>query len=128
MTRWATALALLIVFAATPALAVACAVQCETSAMPNRAGKTGHAHHHAGTQSSVFGLQSSVLVTDPDNQCRSHFRIELAAPERTASGAAEPAAAVFRQLEPLALLTRIGARAEVRPPPLESRTAAPLRI
>jgi hypothetical protein len=129
MMRVATVLTLLMVFGATPALALVCETLCaEAPAQTGRASHASHRHHHAGTQSSVIGHRSSVLETSRDVQCRSHVTIEPATPERSLTLAIEAAPASLRLFEPLVQLTHSGSLAEVRPPPPESRAATPLRI
>jgi hypothetical protein len=130
MMRLATAAALLMVFVATPALAIVCERRCaEPVAHTGRASDASHSHHHTGPQSSDFGLQSSVLKTGPEHACVSHVHSELGAPERpSAFAAAELATSWAGILEPLAALTRAAGLDEIRPPPLESRATTPLRI
>jgi hypothetical protein len=127
MTRLIAATALLVVIAATPALALVCEAECAQPASHGRASHVSHEHHDSGRQASGFRLPAFGLKANFEDKCRSHFAIEPATPERSSTLATEAAPPSLRLLEPLVSLTRAGALAKVRPP-LESGAATPLRI
>jgi hypothetical protein len=125
--RWATAAALLVALAISPAFSLLCEARCAEPAAHHEHDST-HAHHGGGSQSSVIGHRSSVLETGPEQPCLSHADTEIGTPERVAFAAVEPAPTSSTLLEAPALLTSAGTLAELRPPPPESRAATPLRI